>query len=344
MGLIDEIREQPTVVERLVTDLPARLEPLAAAVRTAGIEHVVIAARGSSDHAAVYGLYVLGAVARMTVALAAPSLVSRYERPPRLGRTLVIGVSQSGRSPDIVSVLEEARRQDALTLAITNAPDSPLASAAAEVVDLGAHPERSVAATKSYTASLAAIAVLASVLGDLPDAERRALRELPERMARTLDEADEQITAVASEVREVEECAVLGRGFNLASASEWALKLKELAGVHAQAYSTADYEHGPVASLADGAVLLAIRARGPLAGDLDQLLGRLVEERAVRPIVVADERPAAGAWLPFAGGVPEWLSPLVAILPAQRYAAALTVARGLDLERPRGLNKVTLTR
>lgn len=344
MGLIDEIREQPAVVERLVTTLPARLEPIATAVRRDGIEHVMIAGRGSSDHAAVYAVYALGAMAGMPVALAAPSLTSRYGRAPRLRRSLVIGISQSGRSPDIVSVLEEGRRQGALTLAITNAPDSPLAEAAGEVVDLQAGPERSIAATKTYTAQLAAVAVLASVLGDLPTEDRDALRAIPDVMARTLDTEDATVESSALDAREMRSSVVIGRGFNLATSLEWALKLKELAGVHAQAYSTADFEHGPVASLEDGGHLLAVRARGPLAADLDALLTRLVDERKVRAIVVADEAPVAGAWLPFPAGVPEWLSPLVAILPAQRYVAAVTRARGLDEERPRGLRKVTLTR
>jgi glutamine---fructose-6-phosphate transaminase (isomerizing) len=344
VALIDEINEQPVVVERLITALPARLEPLATAVRKAGIDHVMIAGRGSSDHAAVYGVYALGAMAGMPVALAAPSLTSRYGRPPRLRRTLVIGISQSGRSPDIVSVLDDARRQGALTLAITNAPDSPLAAAAGEVIDLDARPERSVAATKTYTAQLAAVAVLAAVLGELPAPERAALRRIPDVMARALETDNTAIAAVAADAAGMDECVVIGRGFNLASSLEWALKLKELAGIHAQAYSTADFEHGPVASLHDGGILLAVRARGPMAADLDALLARLVAERAVRAVVAADEAPVAGAWLPFPDGVPEWLSPLVAILPAQRYAAAVTRARGLDEERPRGLSKVTLTR
>jgi glucosamine--fructose-6-phosphate aminotransferase (isomerizing) len=305
---------------------------------------VLIAARGSSDHAALFGVYALGAMARLPVALAAPSLFSRYATPPRIGRTLVIGISQSGRSPDVVAVLAEAGRQGAPTLAITNDPASPLADAASAVVDLGVGPERSIAATKTYTASLAAIAVLASVLGDLPGRDVRALRAVPDAMARALDLDETPIAAVARDGRDMRACVVLGRGFNLASAAEWALKLKELAGVHAQAYSTADFEHGPVASLEDGAHLLAVRARGPLAVDLDRLMGRLVAERDVRTLLVGDEAPSLGAWLPFPSDVPEWLSPLVAILPAQRYAAALTRARGLDVERPRGLSKVTLTR
>ena len=344
MALIDEIREQPAAVERLVATLPARLERLAADVRSRGIDHILIAARGSSDHAGLYGVYALGAMARMPVALAAPSLFSRYAAPLRLGRTLTIGISQSGRSPDVVSVVSEARAQGGPTLAITNDLASPLADAATEVLDLGAGAERSIAATKTYTTSLAAVAVLAAVLGDLPDEGLRPLRDLPDAMARALEAEEEPITAAAEAARDMRACVVLGRGFNLATATEWALKLKELAGVHAQAYSTADFEHGPVASLEDGAHLLAVRAQGPLAVELHTLIERLVEERDVRTLVVGDEAPSVGAWLPFPADVPEWLSPIVAILPAQRYAAALTRARGLDVERPRGLNKVTLTR
>jgi glutamine---fructose-6-phosphate transaminase (isomerizing) len=343
MGLTDEIREQPAVVERLLGRLPGLLRPVADDVRRRGIEHVLIAARGSSDHAGVYGVYAIGAVGRLPVALAAPSLFSRYERPPRVARTLVLGISQSGRSPDVVSVVEGARAQGAVTLAITNEPASPLAAAAAHVVDLEAGPEQAVAATKTYTAQLTAVAALAAALGDATAEEWRALRALPEALHRALGD-EEHIGAIASETADLAECVVLGRGYHLATALEWALKLKELAGVHAQAYSTADYEHGPVASFDPGSRLLAVRARGPMASDVDRLVTRLADERDAQAVVVADERPGRGAWLPFPADVPEWLSPIAAILPAQLFAAAVTVAKGMDPERPRGLSKVTLTR
>jgi glucosamine--fructose-6-phosphate aminotransferase (isomerizing) len=342
MGLNAEIAAQPEIAERLLREGPAQLAPLVEAVRRRGVTHVVIAARGSSDHAAVYAQYVLGALGRLPVALAAPSLFTLYASPPRVADALVIGISQSGRSPDIVAVLAEARRQGALTAAITNDPDSPLTATAEHRLDLQAGAERSIAATKTYTAELLVIAMLAVALGTdaswddalaaVPDAQRAAL-ELSGRAAELADER-----------AGLADCVVLGRGFNLATAHEWALKLKELAYVRAQAYSSADFQHGPVASLAPGADVLAIVAPGPLAADAADLVGRLRTERRARVLLLAPEPMPGTDHLGVPAGVPEWLSPLVSIIPAQLFVAALARAKGLDVERPRGLHKVTLTR
>ena len=343
MGLIDEIREQPAVVDRLLRAIPGEARPLIRAMRRTGVDHVLIAARGSSDHAGVYGQYALGIVGRLPVALAAPSIFSRYGRPPRIGRALVIGISQSGQSPDVVAVVSEARRQGALTLGITNDPHSPLATAAASVIDLGAGPERSVAATKTYTAELAAIAILAAAIGDLDADGWRQLHRLPETMAEALGDEDGP-AHVAASLGSMDECVVVGRGFNLATAMEWSLKLKELAAVRAQAYSAADYAHGPIASFAPAAHLLAVAARGPLLLDVEQLVERLAVERRARVTVLGGTAIGGGGWLRFPDVLPEWLSPLIAILPAQLLTGALTRLRGMDVERPRGLAKVTLTR
>jgi glucosamine--fructose-6-phosphate aminotransferase (isomerizing) len=140
------------------------------------------------------------------------------------------------------------------------------------------------------------------------------------------------------------DCVVLGRGFNLATGLEWALKLKELAYVRAQAYSTADFQHGPVASLEPGADVLAVLARGALAADATDLVDRLRTERRARVLLLSGDPVAGTDHLPFPDVLPEWLSPLVAIIPAQLFAAALARAKGVDVESPRGLNKVTLTR
>ena len=342
MGLIDEIREQPAVVERLLGRVGPELAGVARSARRAAVDHVFIAARGSSDHAGVYAQYALGAVARLPVGLTAPSLFTRYSRPPRLGRALLVGVSQSGQSPDVVAVVEEARRQGTLTLAITNDGASPLASAAAAVVELGAGPERSIAATKTYTAELAAIAALAVALEDAPAGRAGELGGLPAAMADAL--GDEVGPAQLGErLAGMEECVVVGRGFQLATSLEWGLKLKELARVRAQAYSAADYAHGPIASFPPGGHLLAVVARGPLYDDVAGLVERLVSERRARAVALAGA-PLAGEHLRFPDELPEWLSPLTAILPAQLLTGALTRVRGMDAERPRGLAKVTLTR
>ena len=342
MGLTDEIGAQPAIAERLLRELPDELAPLAAAARNGRIGYVLIAARGSSDHAAIYAQYVLGALARLPVALATPSLFSRYATPPRLAGALVIGISQSGRSPDVVAVIEEARRQRALTAAMTNDPASPLAVAAEHPLDLRAGTELSVAATKTYTAELMAIAMLAVALGDAEATEHEALSRVPDAQRAALEHAD-RVSAIADAHAGLVDCAVLGRGFNLATAFEWALKLKELAYVRAQAYSSADFQHGPVASLAHGGDILAVVARGPLAAETAELVARLRKERRARVLVLAHDPLPGADHLPFPDTLPEWLSPLVDIIPAQLFTAALARAKGLDVERPRGLKKVTLT-
>jgi glutamine---fructose-6-phosphate transaminase (isomerizing) len=341
MALIDEIREQPAVVERLLQRAGHELEPVARLARRNRIDYAFIAARGSSDHAGVYAQYALGGIGGLPVALATPSLFSRYDAAPRLRRCLVVGISQSGQSPDVVAVLEEARRQGARTLAMTNDPASPLAAAAETVLDIGAGPERSIAATKTYTAQLAALAALAVALG--PSRERHeALARLPQHMAEGLRDEDGP-SELAAGYGDMDECIVVGRGYNLATALEWGLKLKELALIRAQAYSAADYAHGPIASFQAGGHVLAVVAHGALHDDVAALLERLTEERRARTLVLAADR-AGGATLAFPDRLPEWLSPLLAILPAQLFTAALTEIRGLDAEHPRGLAKVTLTR
>lgn len=343
MGLSDEIGAQPAISERLLKELPAELAPVVAAARAREIAYVVIAARGSSDHAAVYAQYVLGALARLPVALATPSLFSLYASPPRLAGALVIGISQSGRSPDVVAVLEEARRQGAVTAAVTNDAASPLAGVAEHALDLRAGAELSVAATKTYTAELMTIAMLAVALRGDAAKEREALLRVPDAQRSALQAAG-RAAEVADAHAGIVDCAVLGRGFNLATAFEWALKLKELAYVRAQAYSSADFQHGPVASLAPGGDVLAVIAGGPLAAGTVELIGRLRHERRARVLVLAGQPLAGADHLPFPDTLPEWLSPLVDIIPAQLFTAALARAKGLDAERPRGLNKVTITR
>jgi glucosamine--fructose-6-phosphate aminotransferase (isomerizing) len=344
MALNDEIAEQPEVAERLLAEAPADLAPIVAAVRAMGIEYVMFAARGTSDHAATYGLYALGSVSRLPVALAAPSLFSRYATPPRLGRALVVGISQSGRSPDVVAVIEEARRQGALTAAITNEPESPLAAAAAHAVPLRAGHEASVAATKTYTAELMVVAMLAAAL-TADAASSDALARVPDVMRQALAQSEAALR-LAEAHRSMEEAVVLGRGYNLSTALEWALKLKELAYVRAQGYSSADFQHGPVASLPAGGHVLAVNAAGPLAPDLADLIARLAREQRVKLVLVAGadvDGPAGTDLLPFPDVLPEWLSPLIAIIPAQLFCLGLARAKGLDGERPRGLTKVTLT-
>jgi glucosamine--fructose-6-phosphate aminotransferase (isomerizing) len=344
MGLRDEILEQPEAARRLLASDPASIEALAERLRSDPVDSVVIAARGSSDHAAIYAQYVFGVRHRLPVALAAPSITSIYGVEPEFRRALVIAISQSGASPDVVGVLAAARRQGAPTLAITNEPDSPLADAAEFVIALQAGPEKAVAATKTYTASLLAIARLSDALADGGGAELTAVPGYLEAALAPQVEAD--AGRVAGALAAADRCVILGRGFEYATAREWALKLKELARVFADPYSAADFEHGPLALIEPGVPVLAVAPSGLAATGLGELLHRLGADGA--DITVLSDDPATRAigarsvGLPT--GIPDWLRPIVSIVPAQLFAYHLTRARGLDPESPRNLSKVTRTR
>jgi len=340
--LLQEILEQPAALQRLLDKGQARVRAAAQAIRRFDPVFVTIAARGSSDNAARYAQYLFGALNHLPVALATPSLFSIYASPPRLQRALVIGISQSGQSPDIVAVLRSGRAQGALTLAITNDEGSPLAQAAEHCILLHCGDERSVAATRTYTSSLLAIALLGAELAGAQ--ERLALlTHIPQQVAALCARADEFIAAGA-EQHAMRSCVVLGRGYNYATAFEIALKLKELGYVLAESWSTADFQHGPIALVEPGFTIMAIVPTGPPASKLVALLG-VLRERGARLLVLSD-RPEALALahtpLPLPA-LPEWLSPLSAVVPGQFFALGLSQAKGLDVDQPRGLRKVTRT-
>ena len=347
MSLRDEIIEQPEAARRQLASSPDALEAVAARLRSEPVESVVVAARGTSDHAAIYAQYLLGVRNRLVVGLATPSVVSLYGAEPRVGRALVIGISQSGASPDIVGVVEAAARQGAPTLAITNDPDSPLAHASDHVLELAAGPERAVAATKTYTTSLLGIARLSLALDPDPAASA-ALTAVPDAMHAALGvEAD--VAALAAELAAAsgsfDRCVVVGRGFEYATAREWALKLKELGQVFADPYSAADFRHGPIALVQPGIPALVLAPEGaPAEGQTDLL--RDLRDGGIDTLVVSDvaETRALGRWyLPIPALVPEWLRPVVSIVPAQLFAYHVTRARGLDPNEPRAITKVTRT-
>jgi glucosamine--fructose-6-phosphate aminotransferase (isomerizing) len=333
-----EIAQQPEVIARLLEREGPALRALAAELRRRRPRYAVVAARGSSDNAARYAQHVLGRMLRLPVVLATPSLHTLYDAPPRFIDAIVIGVSQSGASPDVVSVVAEGARQGAMSVAITNDPSSPLAAAAAHVVDLGAGEERSVAATKTYTASLAAIAALVAE-GD------RALTDdvarLPGTLAAQLALTGAAEAAVAAAV-DWERLTVVGRGAHYATAFEAALKVRELAGIVAEAYSPADLLHGPIATTGPGQPVLAIAPAGPTEESMRELVATARERGALVAAIGHD--PALGDPFLEMVDVPEWLGPVVAIVPAQLLAVGLAERRGVDVDAPFGLSKITMTR
>jgi glucosamine--fructose-6-phosphate aminotransferase (isomerizing) len=344
MGLRDEILDQPAAVARLLDAQAGPVAEVARRIRARTPGFVYIAARGSSDNAGLYAKYLWGAHNRLPVALATPSLFSVYASPPALRDALVVGISQSGQSPDIVSVIEEGRRQGALTLAITNDPSSPLAGEAELVIDTMAGPELAIAATKTYTTQLVAIAMVSAALSG--DAEQQSwLRRAPSLIGETLA-LEDAVAASSERYRYMSQGVVLGRGFNYATAFEWALKLKELAYVAAEPYSSADFQHGPVALASRGFPVFAVVVAGKMADNIRSLLARLVAEQGVELLAIANDAEAlklAHTPLELPGELPEWISPIPAIVPAQLLCYHLTRAKGCDTEGPRGLTKVTLT-
>jgi glutamine---fructose-6-phosphate transaminase (isomerizing) len=350
-----EIAQQPDVVARLLERERPAIDALAAELRRREPRYAVLAARGTSDNAARYAQHVLGRILRLPVVLAAPSLHTLYDAPPRYADAVVIGISQSGASPDIVTVVAEGTKQGALTAAITNAPSSPLAGAAQHVIDLGAGEERSVAATKTYTASLAAIAALAAS-GDagltaeverLPGALAAQLaltagggsnsERCPRAPAATGDVGD-AVRAAADWQR----LTVVGRGAHYATAFEAALKIRELAGIVAEPYSPADLLHGPIAAVGPRQPLLAIAPAGPTEQSMREVVAA-ARERGARVAAIGHDRTLGDPFLELVD-IPEWLSPVVAIVPAQLLAVGLAEERGVEVDAPFGLSKITLTR
>ncbi|HZC31190.1 MAG TPA: SIS domain-containing protein [Gaiellaceae bacterium] len=342
--LESELREQPAALARVLERQTQAAELAAEAFRRDDIRYVLIASRGSSSNAARYAQYLLGRANRVPVMFATPSLYTIYEQPPSLEGGVVVGISQSGASPDVASVLAEARRQGRPTLAITNDGDSPLARHAEAVLLLEAGEERAVAATKTYLNSLGALALLFTAIAD-DDLARAELARMPRAV-------EEQIELSFSTLPSLEAYAaapgatVVARGVNYCTAHETALKIRELSSLVVEAYSPADLMHGPIAAIRHGWPVVAIAPSGPAQESVVSLLPALASREA-RLLVVSDSAEAlaqAGTPLPLVAGVPEWLSPLTAVVPAQVAAMKLAEIRGLDLDRPAGLQKVTLTR
>lgn len=345
MSLYSEIFEQPERIESLLVSQKGTVRKLAAAIRVRDLSYVFLAARGTSDNAGRYANYLWGARNGLPLALATPSLFTYYRRPPRLKNALVVGVSQSGQSPDIVSVLEEGRRQGCVTLAITNEPASPLADLADYVIEIRAGIEEAVAATKTYTSELMAIAMLSAALNDDKDGWRE-LSRVSAWMRQALKQ-DALIKQAAQRYRYMRQCVVLGRGFNYATAFEWALKLKELTYVEAEPYSSADFQHGPIAMIERGFPVMAVAPRGKVFDSLLEVLINLRKYFLAELLVISNVKKALSlAQIPFTipTETPEWLSPLVSILPAQLFAYHLTLAKGYDPDQPRAIRKVTETK
>jgi glucosamine--fructose-6-phosphate aminotransferase (isomerizing) len=342
MSLRAEIAEQPRVVRRLLEEGWPEARALGRAL--ARVEHITLVARGSSDNAATYGKYLFESIAGVVTALAAPSLVTRYGAPPSYARGAVIGISQSGASPDVAAVVAEGRRSGAVTIALTNRARSPLGRSAEHVFALRAGPERSVAATKTYTATCVALALLAATTAEARGRSALSLAGLVDAVDEAVH-AEADATRLARAIGRAPTVIVLGRGYLYPAALEAALKVKELARVWAEPYSTADFAHGPRTLLRPRTPVLLLSSRGATEAEA-RALARSLEAGGARIYAITnDERLAErtrGAIL-LRAPLSETLVAISFVVAGQQLAVALARRHGRDPERPAGLAKVTRT-
>ena len=338
----DEIGEQPDLAARLLATSGPALDSIARAFAASRPVGFVIAARGSSDHAADYARYLFGRRHRALVSLAAPSLFTHYATPPRMEGQCVIGISQSGASPDVIAVIEEGARQGAMTVAITNDPQSPLAKASQSVLPLLAGPELSVPASKTYLASVLALAMMSSAI-EPDEGFTSALHRVPEALRGALN-AEREVGRLAAEL-DGPRAVVLGRGFNLCTAEEVALKLTETSYVLARAWSVADFLHGPIAVAEPDLPVLLLGGGGSVTEDIEAVASRLIGSgcHVAGLFDGGSPLPEGCPFVSLDSGLPEALTPLTLIVLGQLVAHEVAIARGADPDAPRALRKVTRT-
>jgi glucosamine--fructose-6-phosphate aminotransferase (isomerizing) len=339
-GMAADIADQPEMFARLLgADPIAEVAEVAARIARRPPRSVIFTARGTSDHAALYASYLVEIRLGIPASLASPSAITLYGARPDLRDTLVVGVSQSGHSPDLGEVVRVAREQGALTLAVTNAPDSPLAEAAELRLDVAAGSERAVAATKTYTAQLLTLLLLVEAVRG---GDRLDLSGLPERADEVL--RDDTAVEMAARYRFADRIVTTGRGYAYATAREVALKLMETSYLPALAFSGADMLHGPVAMADPDTPVLAVVGSGPGGASMLDVLKRLDQRRADL-VVVGPSRPESTVEMLHVPtpDVDEAYAPLLDILPLQRMALALALARGGNPDAPRALEKETAT-
>ena len=334
--MFEEAADASNAVRAQLRHASAPMRALGAKLRELNPRAVITCARGSSDHAATYAKYLIETHAQVLTASAAPSVSSVYGVTQDVHGCLVLAISQSGRSPDLLATVASAKASGAIVLALCNSADSPLMAAADLAIELHAGPERSVAATKSYLASLAAIAQLVAAWKEDAKLEA-ALAQLPDLMDRSwaLD-----WSAALPELESAENLYVVGRGLGLSAAQEVALKCKETCGIHAEAFSSAELRHGPFALLRKGFPALLLAQHDATRPGIETLAVELVR-RGV-PVLLAGANAAGPVLLPSVEAAAE-LAPILLAQSAYRMIASLAVRRGLDPDRPPHLHKITET-
>ena len=340
--LYHEITQQPDLASLLIEKEFSNISKIVKKVRDR-FDYILIAARGSSDNAGRYAQYLYGINNHFQVALSTPSLFTLYSSPPNLSNALILSISQSGMSPDIVEIVKNARSQNCASICITNNPDSPLSSESDFTIPIHAGEEKAIAATKSYTNSLVALAMLSAAFSD-ETTFMDQIRQIPDRMKATIDETESQLDMI-QRYRYIDSCAVLGRGLNYSTTFEIALKVKELSGINANPYSSADFRHGPIATIYKSFPVILVAPHGKVFNDMQQMFEDVKNLQAETITITSDDKMLGESNLGFRipSDIPETLSPVVSVIPGQFLGRQLAIERGLNPDKPEGLHKVTET-
>ena len=341
--MLEEIRQQPEVLARILQQEGCKIRELGKMLQKREVRLVILVARGSSDNAAQFGRYLLEITTGIPVSLAAPSVYTLYGAKLNLNHALVVGVSQSGEGEDINRVLAEARAAGALTIGITNEPDSTMVRTVDAPLLIHGGREQSVAATKTFTGQMMIFYLLAEVLGGAT-ALIKGYEAIPDFCARTLAH-EATVQELAPRYTFMENCVVIGRGLLYGNAFELALKLMETCYVVAERFSSADFFHGPLAMVERHFPVILFACPGPMMPGVKLLAERLQELHAETLAITSDEGLAGlcSRSVRMLPEISEFLAPIPYIIPGQLLAALLAEAKGLNADAPRALSKVTRT-
>ncbi len=339
-----EILEQPRVLEACLKNNQNMIQNILATIERHSIDNVVIAARGTSDHAGVYGKYIIEYRLGIPVSLAAPSIFTIYKKTLNLKHSLVIGISQSGEAEDVLEVVKSAYAQGAITIGITNNVHSPLSRESLFHLFTDAGDEKSVAATKTFTSQLMLLAQLVA-MWSRNENMRNELNQIPENVQEVI-KSENTIKEMVRRYRYMEECFVLSRGINYSIALEAALKIQETNYVSAKGYAVSDFHHGPFAMINKDMPVIVFAPKGPTLNDTKAMINKLNLAQA-EVIVVSDNQELlqmGKECFHVPQSESDIVSPFYNVVFAQMFACQLALVKGLNPDSPRGLSKVTITR
>ncbi|MBE6725932.1 MAG: SIS domain-containing protein [Ruminococcaceae bacterium] len=345
INLEKEIREQPEALSRVLDlNLPVIREVVEKA-KANGVKNVYFAARGTSDHACVYAQYLFGIFAGIPCTLGTPSVFTKYGAHVDLSGNLVVGVSQSGKAEDVLAVLESAKKDGAITVAVTNNTDSPMAKSADYHLFCGCGHEASIAATKTFTTQMTILGAMAAVWAGCDDL-LDAFRALPAKAQEMLDAKYDDIMAFAEKYRNIPGAILLGRGISYCIALEGALKMLETNKLKMKGYPTSDFHHGPIAQVKPGDLVFVLSPKGATSGDSRDIIEKLLNVNADVVVLTDDASEAPAGTTPFvipATGC-EFTFPQIAVMFFQLLACCMTIVRGIDPDQAGVINKITITK